>query len=202
MAVHLASTVGLCYLLMRFFFPHVFLLPVVIAVGVLAFGCCVAPLRVALDRSAGEVAIAFLWTNHVPLARVKSVTELPLGVEIKTAGLGYEFGGTGWYFRVLKRLLRIRTGFEGMQQAVANVRAASSGQAEPEGAACEHGILGACLICGAALFALAAAVAVQPQADVWLVHALAWLLRIYFFAGGFVVMLVGAWCLYGALRDR
>ena len=156
--------------------------------------------------SAGELAITIFWTVHVPLAQIKSVKELPFGVKIKTVGSVYEFGGRTWYFRLLKGLLRIRTGFEGMEravaQAVATVRAASSEDAEPEGAASQPGILIACLFLGGGLLALAVAVAVQPQAGVWLVHILAWLLRIYFDAGGFVVMLLGAWFLHNALRDR
>lgn len=51
------------------------------------------------------------------------------------------------------------------------------------------------------LFVLAAGVAVRPQADVWLVHALAGLLRVCYVAGGFVVVLFGAWCLWRAARS-
>ena len=107
---------------------------------------------------------------------------------------------------MLKRLLRIRTGFEGMEQAVTQavetVRAASPEEAEPEGVASQPGIAIACLSFGGGLFALAVAIAVQPQTGLWLVHVVAWLLRIYFGVGGFVVMLLGAWFLYSALRDR
>jgi hypothetical protein len=216
MVVHFAASVGFCYLVMRFFFPPVFLLPVVVGFAALAFACCVAPLEVLLDPSAGELATTFFffWTKHVPLAQVKSVKELPFGFEIETAGsppgsgwwTGYEFGAGNRFSRSLKRLLRIRTGFEGMEQAVAQaivtVRAASSESADPENAASQPGLLVACIFCGAGLFALAVAVAVQPQAGVWIVHALAWLLRIYFGAAGFVVILLGAWFLYSALRDR
>lgn len=206
MAVHLVLSVGFCYVIMRLFFPRVFLLPAVIAATVLAVGCCIAPLRAQLDHSAGELAITTFWTEHVPLARIKRVEELPFGVGIKAAGIGYRFGGRGWYFRLLKRLLRIRTGFEGMEravaQAVATARAASPEKAEPEGVASQPGVLIACLFLGGGLFALAVAVAVQPQAGLWIVHVVAWALRIWLSAGGFMVMLLGAWFLHSALRNR
>jgi len=56
-------------------------------------------------------------------------------------------------------------------------------------------------VSGAGLFALAVAALVQAQAGSWLVHYAAWLLRIYFGAGGAACMLIGAWMLRRAWRD-
>ena len=88
MAAHLVFSVGFCYVIMRFFFPHVFLLPVVIAAAMLAVCCCAAPLRVLLDHSAGELVITIFRTELVSLARVKSVKELPFGFKVKTTRSG------------------------------------------------------------------------------------------------------------------
>jgi len=63
---------------------------------------------------------------------------------------------------------------------------------------------GACIVSGAGLFALAVAALVQAQAGSWLVHYAAWLLKIYFGAGGAAFMLIGAWTLWaqGTKRNR
>ena len=48
---------GVFYLVLRFFFPRVFLTPALVIAGVLFVASCLARVRVRLDRSAGEVAI-------------------------------------------------------------------------------------------------------------------------------------------------
>ena len=55
---------------------------------------------------------------------------------------------------------------------------------------------------GCGVLALAVAVAVQPQAGGWLVHAVAVLLRICYGTGGVVALLFGLGILHSALRNR
>jgi hypothetical protein len=209
----LVKEAGLFCLMVRFFFPRVFLTPAVVIVGVLFVAGCVARNRVLLDRAAGEVAITIgLWTKRVPLIRIERVDEiLRFGAEIKM------LGGLTFIFspfrkrRRLTRLLKIRTGFEGMElaitQAAEAARAADPVRAAAAKAAAEAGlsrrtIPGACVVYGCGLLFLAVAVAVQPQADGGLVHLVAMLLRIYYVAGGVVCLLVGTGLLYSALRSR
>jgi hypothetical protein len=65
--------VGFLYLMVRFFFPHVFLMPAMVIAGVLYAAACLAWFRVLLDRAAGEVAITIgLWRRRVPLIRTNA----------------------------------------------------------------------------------------------------------------------------------
>jgi hypothetical protein len=215
-AVAMASglvKVAFFYLMMRFFFPRVFLMPAMIAAGVLYAVGCLARFRVLLDRAAGEVAITIgLWTKRVPLTRIERVEEvLRFGAEIEIAG-GVTFTFSPFRRRRrLARLLKIRTGFEGMElsitQAAAAARAADPGRAAATKAAAEAAqsrrtIPGACVACGCGVLALAVAVAVQPQAGGWLMHAVAVLLQVFYGTGGVVALLTGAGLLHSALRDR
>ena len=204
---------GLFCLMVRFFFPRVFLIPAVVIAGVLYAAACLARFRVLLDRAAGEVAITTgLWTRRVPLALIERVDEvLRFGAEIEIAG------GQSLTFspfrkrRRLARLLKIRTGFEGMElavtQAAAAARAADPGRAAAAKAAAEAAearrtIPFAGIACGCGAFSLAAAVAVRPQAGGWLVHSVAVLLQIFYGTAAVAAYLVGAWMLYTGLRER
>jgi hypothetical protein len=205
--------VGFFCLMLRFFFPRVFLMPAVVIAGVLFAAACLARFRVLLDHAAGEVAITIgLWTRRVPLIRIERVEEvLRFGAEIEIAG-GQTF--TFSPFRKRRRLtrwLKIRTGFEGMElaitQAAAAARAADPGRAAAAKAAAGNArsrrtISGAYVACGCGVLLLAVAVAVQPQAGGWFVYSVAVLLRIFYGAGGIAVLLIGAGMLHSALRDR
>ncbi len=200
--------VGFFGLMMRFFFPRVFLMPALAIAGVLYAAACLARFRVLLDRAAGEVAITIgLWTRHVPLIRVERVEEvLRFGAEIEIAG-GQTFASSPFRKRRrLARLLKIRTGFEGMElaitQAAAVARGAGSGRAGAETAQSRRTISGAWVACGCGVLLLVVAVAVQPQATGWFVHSVAVLLRIFYGAGGVAVLLIGAAMLRSALRER
>jgi hypothetical protein len=204
--------VGLFCLMMRFCFPRVFLVPAVVIAGVLYAATCLARFRVLLDRAAGEVAITIgWWTKRVPLTQIERVEEvLRLGAEIEIAG-GVTFTFSPFRRRRrLARLLKIRTGFEGMElaitQAAAAARAADPGRAAATKAAAESAesrrtVPGACVV-GCGVFLLAVAVAVQPQADGWLVHSVAVLLQVFYGTSGVAALLSGAWMLHGALRNR
>jgi hypothetical protein len=64
----------LLYVMMRFFLPRVFLMPVMVMAGVLYVALCFARFRVVLDRADGEVAITVgLWTRHVRLTQIERV---------------------------------------------------------------------------------------------------------------------------------
>jgi hypothetical protein len=203
---------GLFYLMMRFCFPRVFLMPAMVIAGVLYAATCLARFRVLLDRAGSEVAITIgWWTKRVPLTRIERVEEvLRFGAEIEIAGgVTFTFSPFGKRRR-LARLLKIRTGFEGMELAITQAAAAACA-ADPGRAAAtklaagaaqsRRTIPGACVVgCGVVL--LAAAVAVQPQADGWLVHCVAVLLQIFYGTGGVAALLSGAWMLHSALRDR
>jgi hypothetical protein len=205
---------GLFFVLIRFFFPRAFLIPVLVITGVFVVsGLFMTRMRVVLDREAGTVTIAAgWWSRHVPLTQVKRVDESRrFGAWIDIAdGTGYGFGPSRRY-RWLKSLLRIRTGFEGMEPAITQAAAAARA-ADPERAAAQdaasrrardrHGVPMAAALCAGGLLGLAAAAVVQPQAGGWLVHGLAVLLRIYCGLAGMVFVLVGAWWLYGTWRDR
>ena len=207
--------VGLFCLMMRFCFPRVFLVPAVVIAGVLYAAACLARFQVLLDRAAGEVAITVgLWTKRVPLTRIERVEEvLRFGAEIEIAG-GVTFTFSPFRRRRrLARLLKIRTGFEGMELAITQAAAAARA-ADPAGAAATKAAAGAaqsrrtipaaCVVCGCGVFllAVAVAVAVQPQAGGWLVHSVAVLLQIFYGTGGVAALLSGAWVLHSALRDR
>jgi hypothetical protein len=204
---------GLFCLMVRFFFPRVFLIPAVVIAGVLYAAACLARFRVRLDRAAGEVAITTgLWTRRVPLILIERVDEvLRFGAEIELAG------GQSLTFspfrkrRRLARLLKIRTGFEGMElaitQAAAAARAADPGRAAAAKAAAEAAqsrrtIPFAGVACGCGAFSLAVAVSVRPQAGGWLVHSVAVLLQIFYGTAAIAAYLVGAWMLYTGLRER
>ena len=203
---------GFCCLIVRFFFPRVFLVPAVVIAGVLYVAGCLARFRVQLDRAVGEVAITVgLWTTRrVPLTEIERVEEvLGFGAEIKVVG-GYTLGFSPVRKRRwVTRLLKIRTGFEGMEraitQAVAAARAADLERAAAAKAAArgsQHTIPWACVAFGCGLLSLAVAVAVQPQAGGWLVESVSVLLRVYYSACGIAVLMVGTWMLHGALRHR
>ena len=205
--------VGLFYLMVRFFFPRVFLTPAMVLAGVLFVAGFLARVQVLLDRAAGEVAITIgFWTKRVPLIRIERVDEiLRFGAEIKIVG-GMAFTFSPFQKRRrLARLLRIRTGFEGMEVAVTQAAVAARA-ADPGGAAAataagqarqsRRTIPMASTVCACGLFSLAVAVAVQPQADGWLVPSVAMLLRVYYGAGGVLALLIGAGILRSALRNR
>lgn len=204
---------GLFCLVVRFCFPRVFLMPAVVIAGVLYVAACVTRFRVLLDRTAGEVAITIgWWTKRVPLIRIERVDEvLRFGAEIKLVG-GVSFTFSPFRKRRrLTRLLKIRTGFEGMELAITQaaeaaraadpVRAAAA-KAAAAAALSRRTIPAACVAFAAGVFSLAVAVAVHPQAGGWLVHFVATLLRIFYGAGGVVGLLIGAGILHSALRNR
>jgi hypothetical protein len=216
MAVAMAAglvKVGLTYLVMRYLFLPVFLVPVMVIAGVLYLAGLLARPRVRLDRAAGEVAITLgWWTRRVPLIRIERVDQARrFGAEIKiVGGAGFALSPLGKRRR-LARLLKIRTGFEGMElaitQAAASARAADPDRAAAVRAAAEAAqsrrtIPLACAACGIGLLSLAVTLAVRPQAGGWLVHLAAALLRIYFVVGGIVALLIGAGILSSALRNR
>jgi protein-S-isoprenylcysteine O-methyltransferase Ste14 len=192
---------------MRLFFAHALVLPVTVLTAVLCSARTLVRFRVVLEPAAGDVAITTgFWTRHVQLTRIERVEEvLRLGVMIKIGSMAYRFGP----FRKRRRLerwLRIRTGFEGMELAVTRPAAAarSAGPVSPAaaGSRSAEGLPAACIVCGAGLFSLAVAALVEPQAGGWLVHSVALLLQAMYGGGGAVVVLIGAWMLRGAWRDR
>jgi hypothetical protein len=202
---------GLVYVVMRFFFPRVLLLPVTVIATVLYVAACIARFQVVLDRVGGEVAIIIgWWTRHVPLTQIERVKVVRSGVEIRIAG-GLSYGiGPLWKRRWLRWLPPVRSGFEEMDvaimQAAAAARAADPDRAAAEDAASRRAasrrtVLGASFACGAGLVSLAAAAVVQPRANGWLVHVVAVLLRVYFGAGGAVAVLVGAGLLVSTWRN-
>jgi hypothetical protein len=205
--------VGFFYLMMRFFFPRLLLVPAMVIAGVLSAAACLARFRVLLDRAAGEVAITVgLWTRRVPLIRIERVEEVRrLGADIELAG-GVSFTFSPFRKRRrLERLLKIRTGFEGMElaitQAAAAARAADPGRAAAVKAAAEAArsrctIPGACVAIGGGVIALAVAAAVQPQAGGWPVRFAAVLLQLFYGSGGVAALLIGIWMLRSALRNR
>jgi len=85
---------GLVYVVMRFFFPRVLLLPVTVIASVLYVAACVARLQVVLDQVGGEVQIIVgWWTRHVPLTQIEQVKVVRSGVQIRIAGgTGYGIG--------------------------------------------------------------------------------------------------------------
>jgi hypothetical protein len=201
---------GFTYLIVRFFFPHVFLVPVMIIAGMLYVAEGLTRFRVLLDRAVGEVAITTgLWTKRVPLIRVERAEEIfRIGAEIKLVG-GKSFG----YNPLRKRrrlapLLKLRTGFEGMELAITQAAVAACID-DPAGAAAarpsaksQNDILAGSVAFGVSVIAAAVAVAVQPQAGGWLVHSLAVLLQVYFGLGCAVGVLISTGILYSAVRDR
>jgi hypothetical protein len=203
---------GLVYVVMRFFFPRVLLLPVTVIATVLYVAACIARFQVVLDQVGGEVAIIVgWWTRNVPLTQIERVKVVRSGVEIRIAG-GLSYGiGPLLKRRWLRWLPPVRGGFEKMDvaimQAAAAARAADPDRAAAEDAASRRAasrrtVFAASFACGAGLVSLAAAVVVQPRANGWLVHVVAVLLRIYFGAGGAVAVLVGACLLVSTWRKR
>jgi hypothetical protein len=215
-AVEAASGIvnlGVFCVVLRFFFPRVFLTPALVIAGVLFVAACLARVRVRLDRSAGEVAITTgFWTKRVPLIRIESVdTVRQLGAEIKIAGgMTFAFGPFSKRRR-LARWLKIRTGFEGMEPAITQAAEAARAadpvqaaaiQAAAKASRSQRTIPDACAAFACGVLALAIAVAVRPEAGGWLVHLVAALLRIFYLAGGVVALLIGAGILHSALRNR
>jgi hypothetical protein len=204
---------GLGYILLRALFPQFLLLAYLGVLGLAWVSTCFVPIRVALNRAEGEVAITVaFWTRHVRLTQLKRVKQARrLGAKITTAdGWTVQFGLSKKH-PFLRKLLKIRTGFEGMErtitEAVAAARAADPGRAAAEYAAARSkasrfGLSGASLVCVGGVFSLALAAAVRPQTASWIAHDAAALLRIYFGAGGVVGVLLGAWLLVRALRDH
>ena len=202
--------VGVLGAVMWFLFPHAFLLPVMVIAGVLYLVACFARVTVVLDQPGGEVTIGFgWWTRHLPLTQIERAEVLGFGIEI--AGReSYAFGPFRKR-RWLQRWLRIRTGFEGMDRAV-NEAAAAARAAGPDRAAAEDAtgqcaasrgkVPAACFLCGAGALSLAVATAVRSQADDWVVHLAAALLRIYCVAAAVVAVLVAAWLVYGDRRAK
>jgi hypothetical protein len=203
---------GLVYVVMRFFFPRVVLLPVTVMAAVLYVAVCLARFQAVIDRVDGEVAIIVgWWTRHVPLTQIEQVKVVRSGVQIRIAG-GLSYGiGPLWKRRWLRWLPPVRSGFEEMDlaitQATAAARAADPDRAAAEDAASRRAaarrtVLAASFASGVGLVSLAAAAVVQPQAHGRLVHVVAVLLRIYFGTGGAVAVLVGAGLLVSTWRNR
>jgi hypothetical protein len=203
---------GLVYVVMRFFFPRVLLLPVTVIAAVLYVAVCLARFQVVLDRVGGEVKITVgWWTRHVPLTQIERVRVVRSGVEIRIAG-GLSYGiGPLRKRRWLRWLPPVRSGFEEMDlaimQAAAAARAADPDRAAAEDAASRRAasrrtVLAASYAVGVGMVSLAAAAVVQPRATGWLVHVAAVLLRVYFGAGGAVAVLVGACLLVSTWRKR
>lgn len=204
---------GFFCLMVWFFLPRVFLIPALVIAGVLYAAACLARFGVLLNRAAGEVAITIgLWTRRVPLILIERVEDVQrFGAEIEIAG-----GQTLTFSpfrkrRRLARLLKIRTGFEGMalaiMQAAAAARAADPGRAAVLKAAAaaaqsRRRIPGACAACGSGVFSLAVAAAIRPQSGGWLVHSVAVLLQIFYGTAGVAALLIGAWMLHSMLSDR
>jgi hypothetical protein len=101
-AVYRLIYVGLLYAIMWFFFPRVWLMPVMVTAGVLYAALCFARIRVVLDRAGSKVAITTgLRTRHVRLTQVERVEVRRFGAEIKIAG-----GETAGFGPSLRRLHR------------------------------------------------------------------------------------------------
>jgi hypothetical protein len=203
---------GLVYVVMRFFFPRVLLLPVTVIAAVLYVAVCLARFQVVLDQVGGEVEIIVgWWTRHVPLTQIEQVKVVPSGVQIRIAGgMGYGIGPL-WKRRWLRGLPPVRSGFEEMDLAITPAAAAARA-ADPDRAAAEDAasrraasrwtVLAASFASGVGMVSLAAAAVVQPRANGWLLHAVAVLLRVYFGVGGAVAVLVGAGLLVSTWRNR
>ena len=203
---------GLVYVVMRFFFPGVLLLPVTVIAAVLYVAVCLARFQVILDQVGGEVEIIVgWWTRHVPLTQIEQVKVVRSGVQIRIAGgVSYGIGPLGKR-RWLRGRPPVRSGFEEMDlaitQAAAAARAADPDRAAAEDAASRRAasrqtVLAASFASGVGMVSLAAATVVQPRASGWLVHAVAVLLRVYFGAGGAVAVLIGAGLLVSTWRNR
>jgi hypothetical protein len=212
--VRCAAGAGVSAVVTWYCFAHVLLIPDTV-IGTVSVLCWVlAPGRVVLDPAGGEVTVTIaFWPRRVPLARVTSVDEvLRLGAKISFAGRrGAEWGygftpfrRRGW----LERRLRVRTGFEGMELAITEAIAAGRGAGPDPGgpsavtAPSAHGFLGAGLAAGLGVLALVLAVLARPQADGWLVHAAALVVRAWFGMWGVALVLAGGALLVVAWRAR
>lgn len=201
---------GLCYVMVRFLFPHALLVPVMAVAAVLTVSAVCTPVRVLLDRGRGEVAITIgFWTRRVPLTQVTRVDEArTLGAWIGV-GNGVTYGFAPFSKR---RLLsawlrpRLRTGFEGMEAAITRAAAVARGDDPdsplPGDNGSARGVRSACLLAGAGLLVMAAAALIQPQAGGWLVHAVALALTAMYWAGGGVTVLIGLAMLVREWRDH
>jgi hypothetical protein len=202
--------VGLCYVLLWFFFPHALLVPVMAVAVVLCLAYVVQPFRILLDLGGGELVITqAYWTRHVPLTRVTRVDAAGrLGAEI-AVGNGRSYGITPFARR---RLLtawlrpRLRTGFEGMEAAITRAAAVARG-ADPDsplpgdnGSMRGAGL--ACLFAAAGLLNLGVAALIRPQTGGRLVHDVALALRTLAGVGGAAVVLISAWMLFRTWRDQ
>ncbi len=138
---------GVCYAIMRYLFPHVLLVPVTVALSAASLARCLARFRVVLDSEAGQAAVTVgPWTRRVPLAKVEQVDEvLRFGTEIT-----FSDGMAFWYSPLKKRrrmgrLLRMRTGFEGMDLSIAQAAAAARADRPDEPAATQPWLPASCL---------------------------------------------------------
>lgn len=190
--------VGVCYVVMRYLFPHVLLVPVTVVVSLSSLARCAARFRVVLDSEAGQVAVTYgPWTRRVPLPRVERVEEvLRFGTEIRFRdGVHFSYSPLKRRRR-LGRTLRMRTGFEGMDLAITEAAAAArAGLPDPpagQGLSGTRPVVAASLISGVALLLLTVSALVEAQAGGWVVHAAAVLLRVWFGAWGAVLLLWGS----------
>ena len=201
---------GLIYLgvlgvVMWFLFPHVFLLPVMVVAGVLYLVACFGRVTVVLDQPGGEVAIGIgWWTRHLPLTQIERAEVLGFGVEISRAG---ELRVRPVQEAPLAAAMaadphRVRGDGPGRQRGRRGRARRRAGPGGRRGcrrpcAASRAKVPAACFLCGAGALSLAVATAVRSQADDWVVHLVAALLRIYCVAAAVVAVLVAAWLVYG-----
>jgi hypothetical protein len=114
--------VGLCYVLLWFFFPHALLVPVMAVAVVLCLAYVVQPFRILLDLGGGELVITqAYWTRHVPLTRVTRVDAVARGADpdsplpgdngsMRGAGLACLFAAAGLLNLGVAALIRPQTG--------------------------------------------------------------------------------------------
>jgi hypothetical protein len=205
MAARVGGAVGVSYVLLRFFFPQVLLLPVLTLFVACGIAVLFLPCSVVLDRSAGEVEITYAgWERRVALTQIErtnSDKRFGFGIDFRN-GMGLDITPFGEGGRLERWLwLRFRTGFEGMEPAIAEAAAAARA-ANPDEPAARQGIVGACLIGGVGLIFLAAAVLVRPQVNVQLVHSVAWLLSVGYGILGSLAVVLGASMAVSAWRAR
>ena len=167
MAIRLAFLAAVCYVLIWFFFPRVFLLPVVTLVAATAVAALLVPCSVVLDQAVGTVTIRCAWVvfRRVPLTHIEDVqSEGRLGFDFRFSN-GEGFGISPFRKRRwLERWLRIRTGFEGMEPAIAAAVAEANAACPPDPAKrAAPGIFWAGVVFGAGLLSLTAAFLVRPQ---------------------------------------
>lgn len=190
------------YVALWFFFPRVLLVPVLVLSALAALGGCVSRYRILLDSAAGEVAItAGFWTKHVRLTRIELVDETAgFAPKIKLAD-GWTYSITPFRKRgVLLRLLKIRTGFEGMERAITGAATAALA-AEPLGTSARRPrrrfkALTACVFTAVGLMSLTVAALVRPQTGGGLVRAVADVLKAFYGVAGAVIVAIGVAMLF------